>query len=292
MSADALTSASLASAALSAVTADDLATIDFSRLVGLLNEPNMPSGGGATIRRVIDLARLRRGCRVLEVGSNTGYTSIEFASWIDGQVTGLDINPVSTAFARDKAASCGLRNVTFDVGDGQDLPYPDGAFDLIYCSNVTSFMDDHRKARDEYYRVLADDGLLVAVPIYYHTAPPEDLRRRVGEAIGVDLAVTSQQYWSDLFADPRAHLLERESYEYERQSAERIAAYVDRVLDQPHLRAIDPSVRDAATARLSYFYSLFDENLSYARYDILVYRRNHPNPEPVLHTTRRVGAPR
>ena len=292
MSADTLTPDRLALDAFAAATVDDMVTIDFSRLVGLLNEPNMPSGGGATIRRVIDLARLRRGSRVLEVGSNTGYTSIEFASWIDGQVTGLDINPVSTAFARAKAARHGLRNVTFDVGDGQELPYPDGAFDLVYCSNVTSFIDDHRKARDEYYRVLADDGLLVAVPIYYHTAPPEDLRRRVGEAIGVDLAVTSQQYWSDLFADPRAYLLERETYEYDRQPAERIAAYVERVIDQPHLRAIDPAVLEAAASRLSYFYTLFDENLSYARYDILVYRRDHPNPEPVLHTSRRVGGSR
>jgi len=289
MSADTVISADLAFEALSAVSADEMATIDFSSLVGLLNEPNMPSGGGATIRRVIDLARLRRGCRVLEVGSNTGYTSIEFASWIDGHVTGLDINPVSTAFARAKAVRYGLRNVTFDVGDGQNLPYPNGAFDLIYCSNVTSFMHDHRRARDEYYRVLADDGMLVAVPIYYHTPPPDDLRRRVGEAIGVDLPVTSQQYWLDLFADPRAYLLEQETYEYERQPPERIAAYVERVLDQPHIQAIDPAVRDAAAARLSYFYTLFDENLSYARYDILVYRLNHPNPEPVLHTTRRVG---
>ncbi|AGL19164.1 class I SAM-dependent methyltransferase [Actinoplanes sp. N902-109] len=278
----------LALDAFAALTTDDIATIDFSRLVGLLNEPNMPSGGGATIRRVIDLARLRPGSRVLEVGSNTGYTSIEFASWIDGHVTGLDINPVSTAFAREKAARHGLRNLTFDVGDGQDLPYADGSFDLVYVSNVTSFIDDHRRACDEYHRVLADDGLLVAAPIYYRTPPPEDMRRRVGAAIGVDLKVTDQRYWTDMFADPRATLVEQETYEYLRQSDERIAAYVGTVLDQPHLHRIDPALRAAAADRLTYFYRLFDENLSYARYDILVFRRGHPNPEPVLHTSRRV----
>lgn len=270
------------------LTAAELARLDFSTLVGVVNEPNMPSGGGATIRRVIDLARLRLGASVLEVGSNTGYASIEFASWLDGQVTGIDINPVSVAFARAKAKRCHLDNVNFEVADGLKLPFPDRHFDLVYCSNVTSFVADHRKARDEYYRVLAANGILAAVPIYYHVLPPESLRQAVGDAIGVDLQVTDQEYWSDLFADPDAMLIERETYEYVRQSQDRIAAYVDWVFEQPHLRGISLQLHAVAKARLRYFYELFDENLSYARYDILLYRRKHPNLEPVLHRSRRV----
>lgn len=282
-------SAALASAAFASLRPDDLAQIDFSSLVGLVNEPNMPSGGGATIRRVVDLARLRSGCNVLEIGSNTGFTSIEFASWIDGKAVGVDINPISVAFAKDKAGRYGVENVTFDVGDGCHLPYPDDTFDLVYCSNVTSFIDDRKRARDEYYRVLGPRGVLAAVPIYYHLDPPDELRQKVGEAIGADLPITDQHYWIDLFDDPTAVLVEHETYEYERQTPERIAAYVEMILQQPHLKNLDPVLREAAGERLSYFYSLFDENLSYARYDILIYRRNHPNPEPVLHTSRRVG---
>ncbi|MEV0388994.1 class I SAM-dependent methyltransferase [Nonomuraea sp. NPDC050643] len=270
------------------LTVEDIALLDFSRLVGLVNEPNMPSGGGATIRRIIDLCRLRSGCTILEVGSNTGYTSIEFASWVDGRVIGLDINPVSVAFAEEKAARFGIDNVEFHVGDGLALPYERGRFDLVYCSNVTSFIVDHQGARDEYYRVLAPNGVLVAVPIYYHTVPPDGLRRAVGEAIGVDLIVTTQAYWTELFADPSAALLHRETYEYVRQSPRRIAEYVESVFSQPHLGNIDPVLREAAKARLTYFYELFDENLAYTRYDILIFRRNHPNPESVLHTSRQV----
>jgi ubiquinone/menaquinone biosynthesis C-methylase UbiE len=270
------------------LTVAEIARLDFSRLVGLVNEPNMPSGGGATVRRVIDLARLRRGASVLEIGSNTGYTSIEFASWLDGPVTGIDFNPTSVAFAHAKAKRHGLDNVRFQVGDALDLPFPERHFDLVYCSNVTSFIADHQRARDEYYRVLAPGGILAAVPIYYHAPPPEDLRRAVGEAIGVDLPVTSQEYWSALFAHADATLIERETYKYVRQSQDRIAAYVDWVFEQPHLLAIDQRLHAAAKARLSYFYQLFDENLSYARYDILLYRMGHPNPEPVLHRSRRV----
>ncbi|MEU2157981.1 methyltransferase domain-containing protein [Streptomyces sp. NPDC019396] len=276
------------SAPITALSPDDVRVLDFSSVVGLLNEPNMPSGGGRTVRRVIAMARLAPGARVLDIGSNTGYTSIELASWLDAQVVGIDINPVATAFAKAKAARYGLANVRFDVADATDLPYPSASFDLVYCSNTTSFIHDHRRARDEYYRVLAPLGRLVAVPIYYASPPPESLRRRVGDAMGVDLAVTDQDYWRDLFSDGEATLIEQETYEYVRQSPERIASYVKSILDQPHLESVDARVLQAAAERLTHFYELFDENLTYARYDILMYRCGHPNPEPVLHRTRAV----
>ncbi|MEV7185426.1 class I SAM-dependent methyltransferase [Kitasatospora sp. NPDC093102] len=265
----------------------EVESADFSTLVGLLNEPNMPSGGGKTVRRVVDLARLRPGAKVLEVGSNTGYTSIEFAAWVDGQVTGIDINPLSVLHARAKAEAAGVGNVRFDAGDGKALPYADGAFDLVFCSNVTSFIDDHAAARDEYYRVVAPGGWMVAAPIYYATEPPEGLRCEVGEAIGVELALTDQAYWMSLFGSERATLVEQETYEYVRQSDERLAGYAAEVVARGSHDASD-AVVGAAQQRLHYFYDLFDRNLAYARYDILMYRCDHPNPESILHTTRPV----
>jgi ubiquinone/menaquinone biosynthesis C-methylase UbiE len=269
------------------MTVKEVEQADFSTLVGLLNEPNMPSGGGKTVRRVVDLARLRPGAQVLEVGSNTGYTSIEFATWVDGQVVGLDINPLSVQHARAKATAAGVGNVRFDVGNGTRLPYPDGSFSLVFCSNVTSFIADHRAARDEYYRVTAPQGWLAAAPIYYAKEPPDSLRREVGEAIGVDLQVTDQSYWMSLFADERSTLIEQESYEYVRQSPARLSAYTDQVVARGGHEAPD-AVVEAAHKRLLYFYDLFDRNLQYARYDILMYRCDHPNPDEVLHLTKRV----
>ncbi|HEY8983163.1 MAG TPA: methyltransferase domain-containing protein [Streptomyces sp.] len=274
--------------ALNDITVAEIRQLDFSRLVGLVNEPNMPSGGGRTVRRVLELARPRPGRRILEVGSNTGYTSIEIASWVENPVVGLDINPVSNEFARKKAAAAGVDNVTFDLGDGRSLPYDNGEFELVFSSNVTSFMDDHRRAAAEYYRVLAERGVLAAVPIYYRTTPPEDLRRRVEEAIAAPLSVTSLDYWIDVFSHPEATLIMEEPYEYVRQSAERIESYVDSVFHQPHLEQQSEEKRRALRQRLAYFYELFDENLFYAGYSILLFRRAHPNPEPVLHESRRV----
>jgi len=260
---------------------------DFSRIVALTNEPNMPSGGGATVRRVLQLAGPLRGRPLLEVGSNTGYTSIELASWTDEHVYGIDVNPVSNEFARAKASRMGIENVTFTLGNGMGgLPFDDGTFGLVFASNVTSFMDDHVSARDEYYRVLAPLGILAAVPIYYRTTPPAALVDEVAEAIGAPLPVTTPEYWRDLFSHPDATLIADEPYEYVRQTEERIAEYLANVMAQPHLAGLPAELVTALSDRLGHFYRLFDENLSYAGYSIMLYRLGHPNPEPILHTTR------
>lgn len=276
-------------AAIEGLSVAEIRALDFSSVVGLTNEPNMPSGGGATVRRVLQLARPRPGRPVLEVGSNTGYTTIEMASWLDAPVTGLDVNPVSNAFATAKARAAGVDNVAFVLGDGQGMPFPDNTFELVFCSNVTSFMADHDKACDEYYRVLAPRGVLAAVPIYYRSTPPESLRSAVEEAIGVPLAVTDKDYWVDVFSRPGVSLVADEPYEYVRQSSERIAEYVATVMRQPHLDGLPAEKIAALRERLAHFYEIFDDNLSYCGYSIMLFRPGHPNPEPVLHQTRRVA---
>ena len=287
-STDVEVSSATVDSAFAGLTPQEIAQLDFSRLVGLVNEPNMPSGGGATVRRVLGLSRPRTGQPILEVGSNTGHTSIEIASWVDAPVIGVDINPVSTAFAAAKAVHYGIANVEFRLGTALDLPFADATFGLVFCSNVTSFLPDHRRARDEYYRVLAPRGVLAAVPIYYRRTPPEALRNRVEEAIGARLPITNRRYWLDLFAGDEATLVANETYEYLRQSPQRIHDYVANVIAQPHLARQPAHLVEAVAARLRYFYELFDENLAYARYDIMLYRRDHPNPEPVLHLSRPV----
>ena len=50
--------------------------------------------------------------------------------------------------------------------DVTDIPYPDGAFDIVYCSHVLEHVEDDRRAMRELRRVLADDGwAILLVPI-------------------------------------------------------------------------------------------------------------------------------
>ena len=85
--------------------------------------------------------------------------------------------------------------VRLDVADVCQLPYDDGAFDLVVCFNVIEHLDYPGRALDELARVLAADGLLlVSTPNRSMQAPasphhrceylPDELRQEVQSRLG------------------------------------------------------------------------------------------------------------
>ncbi|WP_330289380.1 class I SAM-dependent methyltransferase [Streptomyces sp. NBC_00576] len=265
---------------------DEVQHLNFSQTVGLVNEPNMCSGGAATIRSVLHrVPGLGVGDRILEVGSNTGFSVLEMASATKCDVHGIDIEESSVRFSRNKAAALGLDNAHFDVGDGTRIAFPDEHFDLLFASNVTSFIPDRGRAIDEYHRVLKRFGVLAAVPIFYHRRPPARLLAEVEQAIGAPLPRFSRADWEDMFGRPGSELFFSEEYEYLDLSPEQIDAYVAAVLAQPCNDDMGQELKEAAGRRLHYFYTLFNENLGYARYAILLYRKSAPTTFPILHAS-------
>lgn len=86
--------------------------------------------------------------------------------------------------------------------DLTDIPYPDGHFDVIYCSHILEHIPDDRRAMREMRRVLAPGGwALVQVPVTVEStfedpsaATPEERLRLFGQVDHV------RRYGSD-FAD-------------------------------------------------------------------------------------------
>ncbi|MFD7717085.1 class I SAM-dependent methyltransferase [Streptomyces sp. NPDC059814] len=272
------------------LTPDDVRQLNFSQTVGLVNEPNMCSGGAATIRTVLrETPGLGPGRRILEVGSNTGFSVLEMAASADCEVSGIDIEESSVRFSRTKAAALGLENAHFSVGDGTRIAFPGEHFDLLFASNVTSFIPDRQRAIDEYYRVLKRFGVLAAVPIFYHRRPPARLLAEVEHAIGAPLPRFGRNDWEDMFGRDGAELFFSEDHEYLDLSPEQIDGYVAAVLAQPCNDSLPEELKEAAGRRLHHFYSLFNENLGYCRYSILLYRKNRPTEFPILHASAPVA---
>lgn len=264
----------------------DVQHLNFSQTVGLVNEPNMCSGGAATIRSVLrEVPGLGAGGRILEVGSNTGFSVLEMASATACDVFGIDIEESSVRFSRNKAAALDLDNAHFSVGDGTRIDFPDEHFDMLFASNVTSFIPDRQRAIDEYYRVLNRFGVLAAVPIFYHRRPSARLLEEVERAIGAPLPRFGRDDWESMFGRPGSELFFSEEYEYLDLSPEQIDDYVTAVLAQPCNDGMSDALREAAGKRLHYFYTLFNENLGYCRYAILLYRKSGPTQFPILHAS-------
>jgi 2-polyprenyl-3-methyl-5-hydroxy-6-metoxy-1,4-benzoquinol methylase len=96
------------------------------------------------------------GMRVLDVACGTGNLAIPAAK-AGAAVTGVDIAPNLLDAARRRAAREGV-TVELDPGDAEDLPYPDGAFDLVLSMYGAMFAPQPERVAAELLRVCRPGG--------------------------------------------------------------------------------------------------------------------------------------
>ncbi len=143
--------------------------------------------------RVLDLARLATGERVLDIGCGTGTLAIAASARVGtrGSVAGIDASAAMIARARRKARWA-RADVRFESALAQALPYADGSLDVVLCTIMLHHLP--RAARvaclAEVRRVLAPHGRLLVVD--FATSPPRGIgsrfHRRHGHVAIEDLA--------------------------------------------------------------------------------------------------------
>lgn len=125
-----------------------------------------------------DEADLRRGERVLDLGSGAGMDAFvaRRAVGSEGYVHGVDLVPEMVEKARANAEDLGYENVTFEVGDIEDLPLEEGAVDVVLSNCVLNLVPDKRAAFAEMYRVLRPGGRFCVSDIVHVGVLPDALR--------------------------------------------------------------------------------------------------------------------
>jgi ubiquinone/menaquinone biosynthesis C-methylase UbiE len=144
-------------------------------------------------RRLVELAAIEPGQRVLEIGCGTGNLALRAQRMHpDAEVVGIDPDPLALERARRKADRAGL-SVRWDRGKAGELPYPDESVDRVLSAFMFHHLDDTEKksALAEVRRVLRPGGQLHLVDIAGHhhgrfghrMLRNEHLRDNAGEGI-------------------------------------------------------------------------------------------------------------
>lgn len=117
---------------------------------------------GTSLARLVDLAKPSVDWRGLDVATGTGHTALAFAPHV-AAVIGLDLTPQMLLPAARLAAEQGAKNVSFTIGDIDDLPFADGIFDLVTCRIAAHHFSDIGRFIAEANRALRPDGVLAIV---------------------------------------------------------------------------------------------------------------------------------
>jgi len=118
-------------------------------------------GGLELTERIVGLARLPRGARVLDVGCGRGATVAHLTDRLKLRPVGIDASPAQIARAR-----AARPDLDFAAGRAEDLPFAGGAFDAVLAECLLSTLPDARAALREMVRVLSDGGCVVVTDLY------------------------------------------------------------------------------------------------------------------------------
>lgn len=129
----------------------------------------------AGVGYALDLAGLVPGQRVLDLGSGSGTDAFAAAVLVGptGQVTGLDMTDEQLAKADRLRA--GAEHIRFVPGRLEELPFGDGAFDVVISNGVVNLCPDKRRVFGEAARVLAPGGRLAIADIIAARPLPESV---------------------------------------------------------------------------------------------------------------------
>jgi len=106
-------------------------------------------------------AGIRPGYSVLDLACGTGEPALTIAKIVgpSGRVVGVDLAPGMLAVARERMVSQGLKNVSFQANEHDDLPgLQDNSFDAAVCRRGLMFMPDPARMLKAMRRVLKPGG--------------------------------------------------------------------------------------------------------------------------------------
>jgi len=186
------------------ITADDLMAVDEFHI-----------GGREATAAIAAQMQLRRGMRLLDVGSGIGGPARHFASAHGCEVTGIDLTAEYVRTARALTAFVGMSaSAKFEQGSATELPFADQTFEGAYILHVGMNIEDKCKLFREIKRVLQPGSVFAIYDMM--RIGPGDLQFPVpwASAAQESFVASAEDYRKALAHEGFSMLAERERKEF------------------------------------------------------------------------------
>ncbi len=127
--------------------------------------------------QLIAFAGIQPGERVLDVGTGTGVAAVT-AARKGARVSAVDLTPALLEHARENGRIAGV-DVEWKEGDAEQIPFADGAFDVVISQFAHMFAPRPDVVVGEMRRVLAPGGRVA-----FSTWPPDEFVGRTFAFVG------------------------------------------------------------------------------------------------------------
>ena len=161
--------------------------IDFSRAGVAAHYDELPLWSAPFGQLILERVPLRRGQTVLDIGSGSGFLTVELAQRGGPSSTVIAVDPWHAAMEvlREKCRYLGLANVEFHESDAAALDRADSSVDVVVSNLGINNFDDPPAVLAECRRVLRPGGtLLMSSNLVGHMSEFYDVYRDTLTALG------------------------------------------------------------------------------------------------------------
>jgi SAM-dependent methyltransferase len=206
-------------AAVATLTGEQVRALDPYAFLAVLGKRVIHPGGRASTDRLLELAAVRPGEQVLDIGCGVGTTAIRLAREYEAQVVAADIAPLMRDRAQANVSAAGVADrVSVEDADIRSLPYPDDHFDVVVAEAVTIFVS-RRRAAAELARVTRPGGRVLATEFCWREPPTEEAREVFLGQVCPGMRFDTIEEWTGIYGGAGLVDIEIESGPFEMMTA-------------------------------------------------------------------------
>jgi SAM-dependent methyltransferase len=153
----------------------NIMTDDYTGLQGYTPDADLGLGCGLPT----EFARIKTGDVVVDLGSGAGNDAFVARSEVgeSGRVIGIDFTPAMIEKARANALKLGYKNISFRLGDIEDMPVASQSADVVISNCVLNLVPNKEGVLKEIHRVLKPGGHFSISDVVLMGELPDALRQ-------------------------------------------------------------------------------------------------------------------